>query len=112
MKCKYDGCEEELVQPKGSGGRRIYCPTHSKLRALESNRIARRKYWRNRGKWESAALSKSTKDFQEKYNNLKPRQCLSCNKMFLSQGPHNRICPECSSSREIVCDRRSHKLVI
>ena len=26
---------------------------------------------------------------------IKMRQCLSCDEMFLSRGPHNRICADC-----------------
>lgn len=31
----------------------------------------------------------------------KARSCLKCDRMFPSNGPHNRICPKCESSASL-----------
>lgn len=30
---------------------------------------------------------------------LKRRRCLACSQSFPSEGPHNRICPKCKSTK-------------
>jgi hypothetical protein len=40
-------------------------------------------------------------------NQVGMRLCLSCDRFFLSEGPWNRICPQCSE-RNIAVPPRAH----
>jgi hypothetical protein len=40
-------------------------------------------------------------------NQVATRLCLSCERLFLSEGPWNRICPQCSE-RHIAVPPRAH----
>jgi len=37
-------------------------------------------------------------------NRKTKRACLKCDKDFMSEGPHNRLCPACRESNAFICD--------
>ena len=84
MICKRPGCNNEIPF-----GRRKYCSS-------ECSKVMNRK---------TAALRAEEAYKQSiKFRHAKMgiRSCLSCNKMFLSEGPWNRICSNCSERNASV----------
>ena len=87
MICKRPGCNNEIPL-----GRRKYCSS-------ECSKIMNRK----------TAAMRAEEAYRQsiKFRHAKMgiRSCLSCNKMFLSEGPWNRICPNCSERNASVSAR-------
>ena len=87
MICKRPGCNNEIPL-----GRRKYCSS-------ECSKVMNRR---------TAALRAEEayrQSIRFRHAKMGVRSCLSCGKMFLSEGPWNRICPNCSERNASVSAR-------
>lgn len=93
MQCQRNGCTNEITT------RKKYC---SKRCSQLSNR-ERNKERENKEVRQSILT-------QKRHKKTAKRECLTCGKTFLSQGPWNRRCEQCQEieDRGVFCPRRMH----
>jgi len=87
-------CKREKCQNYVPLGRKKYC-------CEECSREANKKVAIKRAEEER----KAGIEYRLIKLNIKPRTCLKCNKIFMSNGPYNRICPDCNEKNSFL----SHK---
>jgi hypothetical protein len=87
MICQRPGCNNKIPS-----GRRKYCSSEcSKTMNRRTAAMRADEAYKNSIKFRHAKVA--------------VRTCLSCNKRFLSEGPWNRICPNCSERNASVSAR-------
>ncbi len=89
MICQRDGCNRP-VPP----GRRKYC-------SVECSKIVNRRSAAERSRLRAQAYRR------ERMVKYAPRDCLSCGRSFMSEGPWNRICGGCSERNTVYSYNRS-----
>lgn len=89
MICQREGCNRP-VPP----GRRKYC-------CVECSKIVNRRSAAERSRMRAEAYR------QDRLVKFAPRKCLSCGTTFMSEGPWNRICTNCSEKNSIYSYNRS-----
>jgi hypothetical protein len=89
MMCQREGCNRP-VPP----GRRKYC-------SVECSKIVNRRSAAERSKLRAQAYRR------ERMVKYAPRICLACQSTFMSEGPWNRICGQCSDRNDTVCYSRA-----
>jgi hypothetical protein len=82
MRCQREGCNKP-VPP----GRRKYC-------SVECSKIVNRRSAAERSRLRAQAYRR------ERRVKYAPRTCLACGSTFLSEGPWNRICADCSERND------------